>query len=1387
MRPLPAPRSAADDPLTVAIAAILRAAALLPLLALLACAEDLRSPAVDPIDDPDAADEPDGNATDDAGEPDAADQPDALDDQDAADEPDAADQPDVADEPDALEGQPEPEPPEPEPAPPEPEAPIYDCDSFALSEVEHFSLPLRTVRIEANGGSGLYTFALADNPDGASVNPDTGIFLAGAAEDRDYAVEVIDTGCALSLTASVRVVRRATVAPSQPTIPTGQLLCFSVEGGSGPQDGADSPFLWEIVRGNEGDSASISDDGCYLSGRRAGVDILQITDTRTGQILQVAVIVTDGPVEISATLPALAIPVGESFSFGVSGGTGAFLFEILAPNGTGSALDVDPDEQGAAFVAGPRAGKGQIAVRDAFLADVVTLIPFEVMASSFHPATAYGAHTDDSDLAGVGDVNGDGFPDAVLALRNGGINGQFSGSAFLYLGGQPTAQGLGLGAEPAQILVGNQRFNSLGRSIASGDFDNDGCRDVAIGVYGERLGLTNVGEVRVFKGCHDGPDAAQIDFNGRLLDNPLPPRQTVPMNLWRRLPGQSNNDFFGWAMAAGDFDNDGLDDLAVSAYRAEATARVNPQTGTPFTDIGRVYIYLNRQGAGLPEQPDLFIDGVAIGEDGRVFTENTFNFGARIAAADVNGDGCDDLLVGAEFAQANHGFASLYTSIQDGGRPGGCVLSTSPALTVWPATEERRRASRMGNEVGFGDFNGDCVPDLVVAQFTAAELAGGNTAAGALNVFFGDPSWSPLTPIALLKTGADLVIEGEANDQLGSSFGVGDVDGDGIDDIIVGVRLGEQPSTVADVGEVRVYKGLVSPEGCGGVEQGPFLSAPTLVVNEPAGNGDFFGQRVAVLGDVDDDGVGDWAVLASRGALNPDDVDDHLGRLYWQSGAEPAPSFDTLQTVEHVVNQNDDQYGARVAAVGDLNADGFNDFAAAAPLYDMTRDLGTYVQPNGSAGAVFLYLGGPEGVGAEPDAIFARHALHSGSDQFGFTLVGAGDYDGDGFGDIAIAAPFEDNAGPCAACRAGGPFLSDTGAIFVYRGGPAFDRGQRDPSGLIELNAPDFTLCGPQIASVQAGRELAGGFDIDDDGFDDLIFSNWNYNGQRGIAWSGRGRAFPGQAAVICVAEADRVGEGSNVSDLVGHGVAGADLNGDGCDDLIASGYNSDDPAAANSGVLRVRLGRGGVGCPVDPVIIDIYGERAGDNIGFRVAAIGDMNGDGVGDLAVSSSGFGTTNEGVVLILGGAELQGDLAGLTSNATMSLDPAHVIGRIIDPEGVANTNFGYALESIGDVNGDGLPDLLVGSRLSSLSGTLRSGAAYLYLGSREPDALSRPDLVIAGQRLFSDSNFANSVAGGALRADRSGGAAVLLIGAPFAERDGAAFGEVGAVFIANPDLD
>ena len=1299
--------------------------------------------------------------------------------------------------------------------PDEPDAPEYDCDSFSASEGPLFVLPQEFAQISAWGGSGSYRwdFAPDGNASGAELDALSGRYLSGRLDPDEERVsdmvEVHDVGCELMVMVEVRVVKPAALRPQFPELTVGQRVCFEIDGGSGRYWAEDSPFTWELNEpAGSGELATLRSDGCYTAGEEPGIDIITVHDTQTDQYIQTAISVFDeGGTRLRASAPALMLPVREQHAITLEGGTGVFYPLIEGPNPSGLVVQPSPERPDNTFIvqAGDASGVQQVVFQDSFVPENQLIVPISVMARGEHRAHPYHAPSNDNDIATL-NVNNDAYDDAVVGVRTAGVNGTNSGAVFVYLGGQIQEDDrLGLGRTPTQVIAGVARNVYLGRSLTSGDFNNDGCPDLAIGVWGDSSAGSRAGEVQIWTGCNDEPRSDETVWSGRLDDNAPASPEIPPLALWRHLPGLGNNNYLGWSVIVGDFNGDGLDDLAAGAQRANAPTRLDPADNTPWNNLGRVYVYLNKgtvdgELIGLPTQPDVFIDGVDINDDGSYGGRDNMYFGDRLAAADMNGDGCSDLLVGSALANGNRGFVSLYLSGPDEEFGGDCLIANEPSLAMYPGQDNSRRTSLTGWRVELADVSGDCLPDIVFTQATAPIFGGSNSSAGAVNVFFGRAAWSedgepvklyigdpaPEGDSRVIDGAPDWVYYGEPSDQLGYGLDVGDENGDGLPDLLVGALTAEGPETSGDNGEILLFRGAAQ-KMCGQphAEELQLFEEPIIVSSVPNRAGDRMGRFVGFIGDVDGDDDDDWMAWAEGGSSGaPDDLTNHESRLFWHAGGLEAPGYENFVTVERPLPAQDDQFGGRVRRVGDINDDGFDDFAVSGYNWDFLNTTLENLPYQTLAGGVFLYFGGPDGLRATPDMLVAGHNHHTGSDRFGYALDAAGDVNGDGIDDMVITALDEDLVGACQTCRINGAYRGQTGAVYVYLGREGL--GERfagdDLAQLPMLSAPDFVACGPPSNNDRMSREVAGGFDYDGDGRDDLLVSNWNRPNQRGMIWSiSAAELLAAPDGTLCADDTHMIGEGDNNGDYLGYGLTALDLDGDGCDDRVAGAYNADPPGRANAGRLRVWMGHGPTCARAASIQIDLVGERNGDNIGRRLAATGDVNGDGVGDIAVTSTGYGSRNLWSVIVYSGAALSDAVGTASDGDAFILSSTFRLAEIASPSGETGTSFGDGLTALGDINDDGLMDFFVGARQSNYAGEINAGAAFVYLGSRDLDELAAFDAVLTGETALPDGFFGSEVAGA-----RVGDSVWLLVGAPFSEWPGPEGGELGAFYTGVLDL-
>jgi hypothetical protein len=355
-----------------------------------------------------------------------------------------------------------------------------------------------------------------------------------------------------------------------------------------------------------------------------------------------------------------------------------------------------------------------------------------------------------------------------------------------------------------------------------------------------------------------------------------------------------------------------------------------------------------------------------------------------------------------------------------------------------------------------------------------------------------------------------------------------------------------------------------------------------------------------------------------------------------------------------------DEFGAAVRGVGDLNGDGFQDFAVGAPGNDGAGS---------EAGRVYIYFGQAQNLPAQPSLVLSG----ANAEAFGSAVARIGHFNSDNYDDLAVSAP---------ASNVGGTAI---GRVYVFLGGNPMD------------TTPDLTLSGQQ-GGDHFGGALDGGFDFNNDGFDDLLAGapDRPTNGFK----SGEARIFYGGSSPSLTAAVILLGDAA--LDQFGFSVHGAgDFNNDGFDDVIVG---APQPSQLNSGRAYVFFGRNTTN---PPARITLTGENGTDRFGWSVAGGGDVNSDTFVDVVVGAplNDFNLTDNGAAyLFLGG-----------SPANNVFD-AKVGGR------TGGDLLGSAVSIAGDYNGDGRADLLAGAPGSNAEGedsgeiTLWTGGAPLDTGSR-----------------------------------------------------------------------
>lgn len=442
---------------------------------------------------------------------------------------------------------------------------------------------------------------------------------------------------------------------------------------------------------------------------------------------------------------------------------------------------------------------------------------------------------------------------------------------------------------------------------------------------------------------------------------------------------------------------------------------------------------------------------------------------------------------------------------------------------------------------------------------------------------------------------------------------------------------------------------------------------------------------------------------------------------------EPAPSVDEAALIEEseawlpgapglsinpdwlvISTYSGSRFGATVAGLGDVDNDGFGDVAVAAP---------EYTNGHASEGAVFVYYGTDLGPATTAD----WHYEPNRAGEACGTSLAAGNLNGDAYDDLIIGAPLAQ------------PTATTQGAVYVFYGSAA---------GLPA--APSVTLTGNEY-SGRFGESVAVG-DVDQDGWDDLLIGDpyysegqmnegkihlffgsaagpitpatWSYRSNNADAWLGLSVAIVGDldldgfadlaagapgmangqieeglvlvfygAASTPAAAPDMILESNLSYNHFGLTVSPAgDVDGDGYADLAVGSYE----------IGTAQVYRGSYQGVVTTPVWSAESDQVEAEFGYRVAGLGDVDGDAFEDLIVSAPGL--WEEGWVFVFHGSQ-----NGLPAVAEWSVQSAQM-----------NAGLGRGAAGAGDVNGDGYSDVIIGADHFS-NAKADEGAAFIYFGA------------------------------------------------------------------------
>jgi hypothetical protein len=333
------------------------------------------------------------------------------------------------------------------------------------------------------------------------------------------------------------------------------------------------------------------------------------------------------------------------------------------------------------------------------------------------------------------------------------------------------------------------------------------------------------------------------------------------------------------------------------------------------------------------------------------------------------------------------------------------------------------------------------------------------------------------------------------------------------------------------------------------------------------------------------------------------------------------------------------------------------------------------------------------------------------ADDFaGFSVSNAGDVNGDHIDDLIIGAQLTNANG------------ADAGTTYVVFGTTGGFSANLDLSTLNGTNG--FALIG-EGATYESGLSVSSAGDVNGDGIADMLIGAPDANphgAQSGKAYVVFGTSTGFAASINLSALNGTTGfkmSGAASTDNTGFSVAAAgDVNGDGFADIVIGAYNADSNGA-NAGTSYVLFGKGGGFSNIDLSTLHgsdgffIDGAAAGEISGYSVSAAGDVNGDGYDDLIV-----GAWRANTPAIQTGAAYVVFGHGGAFNTHFDLSTIDGTNGFKISGDLGGDDAGVSVSSAGDVNGDGLADLLVGASEADVNGT-GSGSAYVVFG-RLPDA-------------------------------------------------------------------
>ena len=776
-------------------------------------------------------------------------------------------------------------------------------------------------------------------------------------------------------------------------------------------------------------------------------------------------------------------------------------------------------------------------------------------------------------------------------------------------------------------LVGNNSDDECGHALSSaGDVNGDGLLDLLIGApEAHPRGISNAGETYVIYG----------------RTNDLPPLISMTTN-WLNgtngiiMGGVLSDDNSGSSVnSPGDVNSDGLSDILIGAHYAD-----------PFGQnlAGETYlVYGTRDLMAVAPDSGLWKAGYQV-----ILTGSHFGNGSDITNV---------TLCGSDVTSIDSQSATQVVVTAAIGTPGlGDVIIYS---TSFGTTIKSNAFTYIDTYMSLIGINGEYITNNAMVS-TAKGTDFGKWDYGIIvtNTFtITNPSPSLVTISGVSTNGSEsdqfTVIDLPLTVESGTAsnfFVTYDVN-----------ARGSANASVIITNDAGYYPFTLNLRGMGvplGTNYGPYGSPSWVKTGVTDTN---IAREARTIGDINGDGYDDLLVGASS-------AHNGTGMVFLYTGSATGLSTEAVATI---LGENPNEYfGDKIAAAGDVNGDGYDDALIGA---------GGYYNGN-SRGRVSLFTGSPSGL-TGPAVAWTGEYLYV---DFGFSIDGAGDVNGDGYDDVVIGAFGYTNNNMRGKC-------------YVYY-------GSENGPGV----APDWTMEG-ETAFDKLGYSVAGVGDVNNDGYDDVVLGAYAYSGGDD---RGKGYLYLGDAGGLS-SNVTSTGEGVSSGDSFMRDCAGVgDINGDGYDDVIVSAPRFDN--YEDRGCVYLFLGQAD-GDIFASTNWTITGENADDSFGEFLTGVGDVNADGYDDFLVGAPDYPSE-----AYYGRAYLYfGNTSGAPTLAWADT------GEHSDDE------YGKMVAALGDVNGDGYNDIAVGAEGYDTDGTW--GKLYAYYGD-----IARPAFIgIDGSPISGDN--------------------------------------------------